>query len=469
MERRDFLSGAAGAGLGMSLTGHQAAAQGAIAPGGLLAPPEALAALKHSPMMNLERAHKVLAEEGLDGLIMAEDINFYHLCNFFPSPGRMGTPNTCIGLLSADENRQPGMVVHQFIHFYVAPQWGVEVDYETFPYGGIKDMDAYLEAENRFAEEPEAISSSNFRVGDEGLVTERQRNRWRVRDEALEDNGLSAGIEWALIKAAKAYGFDKGRVGVDHPMIAAILNEAGFSATYVPAGNVIKKIRIVRSDVEIQMMRLAAQQNADAALAAANKVVPGMSFRELRAQYFAEAALRGMQGVFMVIDSASADPFHDTIREGQGFSIDCVSHFMHFHGDFARTIFVGEPPAILKRATEASAAGWDSVREILKPGVSYSEIRAAGREGMKKKGYGDFVVSYTPHSVGLYHTDEPSRDDAPFALKDDIVLEEGMILSVDCPVLMDGIGGTVHLEDLTLITKDGSEQINDIDHRVVMV
>jgi len=129
MERRDFLSGAAGAGLGMSLAGRSASAKGAIGPGGLLAPPEALDALKHSPMMNIVRAHKVLADEGLDGLIMAEDINFYHLCNFFPSPGRMGTPNTCIGLLSADEKRQPGMVVHQFIHFSVEPQWRVEVDY----------------------------------------------------------------------------------------------------------------------------------------------------------------------------------------------------------------------------------------------------------------------------------------------------------------------------------------------------
>ena len=44
-----------------------------------------------------------------------------------------------------------------------------------------------------------------------------------------------------------------------------------------------------------------------------------------------------------------------------------------------------------------------------------------------------------------------------------------MILSVDCPVRNTGIGGSAHLEDLTLITKDGAEQINDIGDRVIVV
>ena len=33
--------------------------------------------------------------------------------------------------------------------------------------------------------------------------------------------------------------------------------------------------------------------------------------------------------------------------------------------------------------------------------------------------------------------------------KDDLVLEENMIISVDMPVLHTGIGGSAHLEDLT--------------------
>mgnify|MGYP002624568191 FL=1 len=78
-------------------------------------------------------------------------------------------------------------------------------------------------------------------------------------------------------------------------------------------------------------------------------------------------------------------------------------------------------------------------------------------------------MTFNPHAVGFHHTDEPGRDGFRFWVKEDLELIENMILSVDCPVLMDGLGGTVHLEDLTLITKDGSEALNESTDRVIMV
>ena len=44
-----------------------------------------------------------------------------------------------------------------------------------------------------------------------------------------------------------------------------------------------------------------------------------------------------------------------------------------------------------------------------------------------------------------------------------------MILSVDCPVLATGIGGSAHMEDLMLITARGAEPIHDLSDAVVQV
>lgn len=44
-----------------------------------------------------------------------------------------------------------------------------------------------------------------------------------------------------------------------------------------------------------------------------------------------------------------------------------------------------------------------------------------------------------------------------------------MVLSVDCPVLNTGIGGSAHMEDLSLITADGAEPIHTITDPVVIV
>ncbi len=123
----------------------------------------------------------------------------------------------------------------------------------------------------------------------------------------------------------------------------------------------------------------------------------------------------------------------------------------------------------MQNAADAIALGWDAVREFLKPGVRYSEIRAHGRAAIKKAGF-DHLVAVTPHSVGLCHTDEPGRDGpGAYWVKDDLVLEENMVISVDMPVLHSGMGGTSHLEDLTLITKDGNVQINDIGDRTIQI
>lgn len=86
----------------------------------------------------------------------------------------------------------------------------------------------------------------------------------------------------------------------------------------------------------------------------------------------------------------------------------------------------------MKKATEAIALGWATVRDALRPGLRFSDITALGRETLRKVGYG-FEVAFAPHSVGLYHTDAAGLGD--------LVLEPGMILSVDCPVMQAGIGG----------------------------
>lgn len=216
-------------------------------------------------------------------------------------------------------------------------------------------------------------------------------------------------------------------------------------------------------------MRIAAGVNAESALAAVKTVRSGATHRELRTQFFSEASKRGNLPVFLQVDTVTSEIYDAELKDGAAFAIDAVSSGFHYVGDYGRTIFVGEPSRAMKRATDAIAIGWDAVREHLKPGLRYSEIRAIGRDAIKKAGY-DFGVAVTPHSVGLSHTDEPGRDGpGAYWAKDDLELEENMIISVDMPVLHTGMGGSAHLEDLTLITADGGVQINDVGDRVIIV
>ena len=105
---------------------------------------------------------------------------------------------------------------------------------------------------------------------------------------------------------------------------------------------------------------------------------------------------------------------------------------------------------------------------MLKVGTKYSEIFAEGARLFKATGV-DAGFAINPHSLGLQHTDEPSKKDFGLWEKDNLELVENMILSVDMPLLDHGIGGTAHLEDLVLIGKDGPELLNSSDDRFIVV
>jgi Xaa-Pro aminopeptidase len=279
-------------------------------------------------------------------------------------------------------------------------------------------------------------------------------------------NAERASAMFALRKVLTDLGVAKGRLAIDLPPVHRVAAEAAPQATLVDADDALRRIRPIKSEVEIKLMRYAARANAEAALEAARTVRAGADVRELRAAYFAAAARRGGRGVFMVVDRVSSPGYQAKFHDGQCFSIDCVSEYSGYHGDYARAVFIGDPPANMKKVREATAKSWDAVREILRPGVRFSEIRARGRETLKKMGV-TYNISFTPHSVGLYHDDRDGSQNLP--QPGDPVLEAGMTLSVDCPLLEAGAGGSSHLEDLTLITANGSEQINDIGDRNIQV
>ena len=424
--------------------------------------------VRAGPLMNLEQAYRVMEEEKLDGLVLAEPVNVFHLTGHWGSLAKMGYPAPAYALLSRDQRQAPGLVMAQFIYYYTFSDGYFNFPLQTWLFTGWDRrhiQDGKLEDEGG---EPPASPAYIFEDKGEVELRDIELHRRSTLHAALSEQKLSADAQWALVNAVKGMGLDRGRIGVDHLVVNAIFEIAGLDAVPVPADRTLRRIRAIKSPREIELMTFSAQANAQAALAAARAARAGATYQELRAAFYSEAARRGNLGVFMQVDTIGAETGDGEFREGQAFQIDCVSHGFHYHGDYGRTVFLGEPSLSMKRVTDAIAHGWDAIREALRPGLRYSEIRAIGVEALKKAGY-DLDVAFTPHSVGLMHTDDPGRADKPFYVKEDVVLAENMIISVDCPVRNVGVGGSAHLEDLTLITADGGVQINDIGDRVIVV
>lgn len=213
-------------------------------------------------------------------------------------------------------------------------------------------------------------------------------------------------------------------------------------------------------------MRAAAQANCRALTAAVSAVRSYPTLRGLRERYFSEVALRGNTAIFMLVDGVMDETYDEPLSEGRAFLVDGVSHRAFYQGDYARTVSIGEPTPELVRVTRALETAWHEIRDSLRPGLRFSQIRATGISCLQRHGY-DYTVAFKPHAVGLTHEDQPRMDLAGRPL--DLELVEGMVLSVDCPLLDVGVGGTAHLEDLMLITGNGAQVIHDTDPALLVI
>jgi Xaa-Pro aminopeptidase len=450
MDRRQAMGTIAATGLASTLPGSAAAA--ARPPATHLHPAVV------GPRMNFEQADKIMAQLGLDALVLGDGPNFQQATGVRPVISRMGRPPSAFAIVTRRPNERLAMVSAAFSYYYTIADMFQDSDIPTYVYtapgGDIHEGP------------PRAVPLTLFPNRGEAPIGAIEEARVAATERAVREQGEHATFDAALAQALKDLGLTKARIAIDHPFVDAMVSNAAPKGTTVKADDALRRIRPVKSANEIQLMRQAATGNVEAALEAVKTMRAGGSYRELRAEFFAAAARRGQRGVFMVVDRTSDELYDNTFTEGQAILIDCVSEYQGYHGDYGRTVFIGEPPKTMIAATRAMADGWDMVREQLRPGLKFSDIMALGQQALKSAGK-NYRVPFSPHSVGMYHSDHVGSTGLP--PREDIVLEPGMILSIDCPLIETGVGGSAHLEDLMLITADGAEPINDIGQQTITV
>lgn len=402
-------------------------------------------------LMNRRRLQQACAARGVDALVLCEPINIYHATGFYPNTVAMGQIGTSVAIVPADPAVPVRFVLPLFVYYFfdlgrAAPHAEIEAFLYTAPVG------------------EDAAPPSYYAEADDGEEDGFERATRAATDAVLLDRKPSATVERALAEAMSDLA-PAAKVAVDGFAGVALI---GGMRAWTPAEPILREVRMIKSPREIELMRHAASSNEQAAREAIAAMVIGQTYADLEAAFFAAVGLRGGTPFFLAIDSRSYAGRDGTIREGRCFQIDAVSRFAHYHGDFGRTVVVGEPHPELLRATEAARQANEAIARLLAPGLRYSDVMKLGRKVVAEQGIKAFTPA-SPHSVGLFHTDEAFEKGAQTFAKADHLIEPGMVLSVDLPILMTDMNGTVHLEDLWLITETGCEPLNDISEPVIQL
>ena len=465
MERRDILKNLALGSVGASAL---AAAGPAVAKSSNtieLSAQKTYPGVEGKMLVNKPRAYAVLEQFNLDGVIVLNPINVYYFTNTTPTMTKFRSD---IGGLAtfARNPSQPSFLITSN-----AQAWDIVNGEREVPnlitYSGAANWDDYTNAtaEQKKVEPKASVGSYAVRKGVK--LTEREQ-RW-ADAQAKYNSSATAGPAWAIVKALKASGLTKGRIGVDDMRIKYMLDEIGFEGiTIVPAENIIRYIRMVKSEPEVALMRVAGFNNGIATMNTIKAIEKGMRFDDIERRFRAECAALGSEMTsFLAGVTIGLFPDGEAVP-GKAFLIDAVSHFRQYHGDFSRTVCIGEPPKDVIARAKANKVGRDAVAEAIKPGVKFSELTKIGFDAQVKAGMPREILIVSPHTLGLEHGDSPFRIEGPYSKPVDHVLEENMILTVDLPYIEVGWGAG-HNEDLIRVTKTGFEYFNTLSEPLEIV
>lgn len=249
-----------------------------------------------------------MQEFGLNGLVAVDERNVFYASNLWPLFSRMHRPHPTLVVIP----RRAGLPV-----IAVAPAtevWTTARDGAEWPemivYTAPASEDDYLAY---LANLPDARFGGRGKppagVGP-GYWARRQDTRLSAYERRLEGNlgrySANAAPSWqtGLARALAESGLTKGPVGCDSGAIAVEMREfLGNSVEFVPADNIFRKIRMVKSASEVAQMRVAAQANAAAVLATARQIRAGATGADVERIFLAEAGRRGAVPVFVILDT----------------------------------------------------------------------------------------------------------------------------------------------------------------------
>lgn len=233
----------------------------------------------------------------------------------------------------------------------------------------------------------------------------------------------------------------------------------------------MRGLRVIKSELEIDKIRYCAQAASRAFLRVPEFVSIGMSDRDIFQAFKHECLDQGVDDVSYLVGGSGHGGYGDIIsppstrklENGDVLILDTGCIWDGYFCDFDRNYSIGQPT---DQVAEAHRIIWDATQaalEICKPGTTCAELFTTMNKAM---GLGDDAgsVGRLGHGLGMQLTEHPSH-----AAFDQTVLQEGMVLTLEPGYEFAPGKMMVHEENL-VVRADGAEMLSvRVDREIVVV
>jgi Xaa-Pro dipeptidase len=241
---------------------------------------------------------------------------------------------------------------------------------------------------------------------------------------------------------------------------------------FMSAAEIIKSLKIQKSNEEVLAIRKAISIAEKALLALLPQIKPGVSEKWLANQLVIHLLNEGSDPDLPfepIIASGpnSANP-HSVptdrkLQSSDALIIDWGARFDGYISDLTRSFLIaGENPLMSQIAAVVLEANKSAIAAV-RPNVAANEVDNAARNVISKAGFGDAFTHRTGHGIGLLAHEDPYISQANTSL-----LKTGMVFTIEPGIYLPGRGG-IRIEDNILINDTGCETLTTLPREVKII
>ena len=248
----------------------------------------------------------------------------------------------------------------------------------------------------------------------------------------------------------------------------AMRKQTAAVAGWKSLGREISDQRAIKDAGEIRAVGKALACAEAAFLAARGHWRAGMTESEVKLDLEWEMRRHGADGaafetIVAVGANASLPHAHAggrRIRPGKALLVDFGARLNRYHSDLTRTLWCGGIPRIWLKRYQAVCDANRIGRDAIRAGVHGREVDAEARRFLAAAGLGEFFSHGLGHGVGLAIHEEPRLGSRSLR-----TLAAGNIVTVEPGLYFPGAGG-IRVEDMVLVTPDGSRTLSSLPRGV---
>ncbi len=274
----------------------------------------------------------------------------------------------------------------------------------------------------------------------------------------------------AVAKAVRAARI--GRLGVEgdsmtvglHDCIAEKLPKVALT----PTAGLVETLRQIKDKYEVARLREAVRQAEEGFAALRSVMRPEMTEKQAADELehrcrlcgAKEAAFPSIVAVGARAALPHATPKQSQMGEADFVLVDWGASEGLYHSDLTRMVVTGKISPKFERIYRVVLEAQIRAIAAIRPGVSAHDVDHVARSVIADAGYGRRFRHGTGHGLGLLVHEAPR-----LAVKNQTVLEPGMVVTVEPGIYLPGWGG-IRIEDDVLVTRSGREVLTQVPKRL---